>query len=164
MELGCVHRTEGDQGGLEVEVLARMLKIVSLNSREAIEIAILNRGAPDLSADSKISTICSLTRGGWDLSVEALYSRKRLRIFRDELLAMHRELSIGQAASIWSAQGNVAISIVLAERGSVAFRCVLSGPRIDKGLFAQGLIDQTYLPEIARQVDELSNAPDCGGD
>lgn len=125
-----------------------MLKIASLSSREFLEISLLNRCGPDLSADPTILTACSLTRGGWDLSVEARYSRRSLRAFRDELLAMHRELSKGKVASIWSVEGNVAISMVLGERGSVAFKCVLSGPRVDQGLFAQGLIDQTYLPEI----------------
>lgn len=135
-----------------------MIKIVSLDSKTIVEISFATNEPFFLFGASQMRATCCLTQGGRKLSVEADYDRKNLFDFGLELLTMHRNLTPGASTSIWSSQGNVAISVLLGERGSVLFKCILveHGSSNERGLCAKVVVDQTYLPEIANQAQELS--------
>src|SRR5574343_513663 len=132
-----------------------MLEIVSLDKRTMLNILFIG---DDCSDTDTILTSCALTRGGRTARVESLFSRNKLEGFGAELSKLHHELLIGSFVSIWSAQGNLAISLSLCERGVVACNVILAGEGIDMGLYAIAMIDQSYLPEISAQFIELSRA------
>jgi hypothetical protein len=101
---------------------------------------------------------CHLMHRGQSARTEAIYTRDSLVKLGRELSKLHSELNSGAGASVWSSQGNVAISFVLGIRGSLLVSVILVevNRRSPRGLFAQVTLDQSYLPEIARQAEELS--------
>lgn len=137
-----------------------MLRILSLDGNTYIELAFTTDEPFSLFGAGQISATCSLTKQGRKLSVEAIYDRKCLHDFGLKLLTMHRNLTEGASASLWSSQGNVVISLHLGERGSILVKCILvaDGGSNNSGLHARTYVDQTYLVELANQVRELSEA------
>jgi hypothetical protein len=141
-----------------LEIGTIMISITTPDGSGVIEVTFVGNDPFGVYGADFIRVDCHLMYRGQSVRTEAIYTRESLVKLGRELSEIHRELNIGAATSLWSSQGNVAITFVLGIRGSVLVSAILVevDRRSPRGLFAHVTLDQTYLPEIARQAEELS--------
>lgn len=75
---------------------------------------------------------------------------------------MHRDLRAGASASLWSRHANAAMLVSLQKRGAVAISCIVTDADRNpvRGLHTKLAVDQTYLPEMSQQIENLSRQSD----
>lgn len=137
-----------------------MIKVTDVNGQAALEVSFITDEPFLLFENKAIEVECCLLNAGIRISVTTLFNRSDLEHFALSLMAMHRDLTPGTSTTLWSTKGNVAIRVLMVDRGAVAINCILSDvnrPATDAG-FARISIDQTFLTQLARQTLELSKS------
>lgn len=135
-----------------------MLKVLDPQGIADFEIKFITDEPFLLHENRTIQAECCISGTGGTHGVVTLLNRQDLRKFSLNLETMHKDLIPGSEASLWSAHGNLALRVFMADKGMVTFNCILSDLERNsmKGLFAQIVIDQSYLPGLSEQTNELS--------